>query len=301
MKRTFKEIYESAIADSRIDFPQETLSPEVWDKIDGKYTLKSEARDIILNAIKLIKRHKEFNKLIGKTRIVGSICSNQYTDASDIDIHFLIKAIPTNKTIEELNDDLIAYMKEHDKELYKLFIGTHPVTFYFQINEYQDLMSAGVYDIETDEWIVGPNEVALDFDPYVEYADAFPIIGAYIKKIEMVLTKIKYAVEAYDVIYLNDKNDPKLIDIKADIFKEIKKLLNIKKELKIYRRSFSAPTSEEEAEKGRIDKTWARIDAVFKFIDKFGYLRKITFITKLIDNKDEINNNNIRKLKEHLQ
>ena len=301
MKITFKELYESVVNDSRIDFPQETLPLEVWDKTDGKYSLKSDVKDTLLKAVKLIKKNREFNKLIGKTHIVGSICSNQYTTTSDIDIHFTIKAVPANKTIEELNDDLVDYMKDHNKELYTLFIDTHPVTFYFQINEYQDLMSAGVYDIDTEEWIVGPNEVALDFNPYIEYADAFPIVGSYIKKIETILTKINQAIAAYNTVYAEDKKSDKLVEIRTNIFNEIKNLLSIKKELKIYRRSYSAPTSEEEAEKGRIDKNWARIDAVFKFMDKFGYLRKIVLITRLIDNVNEINNNDIEKLKGYLQ
>ena len=287
--KTIKQIYECVINDSRIDFPHEGLTSTVWDKNDKGYILKEEVRDIILKAIKIIKENSEFNDIIYKARIVGSICSNQYTLASDIDIHFLIKRIPKDTGIDELNNELETYCKKNEY-LSKLYIDTHQVNFYFQPNEYQDLMSAGVYDIDSDEWLIGPTEVPLDFNPYDEFSDAFPIVGKYIKKIENVLNRIKIAIDLYEIDQSELHN--------RNIVKEISNLKAIKKELKHYRHSFSKPTTAEEAKEYRDDKEWQRIDAVFKFMDKFGYLRKITLINNLIeDDSNEINKDKIEKLK----
>jgi len=272
---TLFKIFESVIADSRIDFPQETLSSDVWTKNkNGCYILKEDVKKIILDAIAEIEKNPSFN-IIHNARIVGSICSNQYTVASDIDIHFIMKTVPNNMKTDEINGALSKYILSN-KKLNGLFISTHPVQFYFQMNEYQDLMSAGVYDIKNDEWIIGPSEVDLDFNPYEEFVDAFPVVGEYIKKIEDILNTISCLIH----------DSPDKID---KIKKELDSLIAIKHELKEYRRSFSAPTNKEEAALYREDKEWQKIDAVFKFIDKFGYLRKITKIENLIKKEKIIN------------
>lgn len=291
MKQTLKKIYESVINDSRIDFPVDGLSTSVWDKSGDKYILKEEVRDIILKAINIISENKEYADIISSARIVGSICSNQYTLASDIDVHFLIKDIAKNIDINDLNNSLKTYCDNNDY-LNKLVIDTYPINFYFQPNEYQDLMSAGVYDISTDIWIIGPSIVPLDFNPYDEFKDVFPKVGEYINRIENILNKINNAISLYEI----DQSE----DIILDILKEIKNLKEIKKELKQYRRSFSEPTSAKEAEKQKIDKNWQKVDAVFKFVDKFGYLRKITLINNLVDDNEALNDQDIYKLKELL-
>lgn len=278
-------LFENTINDSRIDFPQENLSTDVWEKSDSKYILKSNVRDVILDAVRLITKEDIFN-IIKDVRIVGSICSNQYTSSSDIDVHFILKTLPKDITVDELNKRLKVFIKENDK-LNNLFIETYKVEFYFQQNEYQDLMSAGVYIIEDDNWLIGPSEVELDFNPYEEFQDAFPIIGEYIKRIEDQVNVIKKLI-----------NDPGDLEILND---EIQSLLDIKKELKEYRASFSSPENEEEAAEYREAKEWHRIDAVFKFIDKFGYLKLITKIEKAVNDKDLINKDIIEELKEILK
>lgn len=280
-----KQIYESIINDSRIDFPQESLSLDVWDKIDGKYILKTSVKESILDLVQAIQKKAIYN-IINDIRIIGSITSNQYTTSSDIDVHFTLKTVPKDITVDDLNKKLKKEFKD------KLFIGTHPVEFYFQENPYQDLMSAGVYNIVKDEWVVGPTEVDLDFNPYEEFESAFPIIEDYCKRIDIIFGKINRNIENY----LN-KEDILFSEL---ILREIKKLLAIKLELKEFRRSFSAPKSKEEAEIAREDKEWHKIDAVFKFVDKYGYLKKITLIENLIINNNKINKDIIIKIKEIL-
>lgn len=290
--KSFSQLYklaiESTVSDSRIDFPQEYLSNEVWDRKDGKYILKDDVKEVILDAVRKITKNTIFN-IIKDIRIVGSICSNQYTSSSDIDVHFTIKTLPKDISIDELNKKLKEYIKE-DKDLNELFIVTHPIEFYFQQNEYQDLMSAGVYDINIDEWIAGPSDVELDFNPYDEYKNAFPIIGEYVKRIEQNLDFLKDLLNKPVNKFLLEKEYFNVIK------KQIQKILNIKIELRDYRRSFSSPESVKDAQIKREDKEWHKIDAVFKFIDKFGYLKKITLLEKLIIDK-ELTNDLLEEIK----
>lgn len=293
--KSFSQLYilatESIINDSRIDFPQESLSNDVWDKKSNNYVLKDDVKGIILDAIRIITKNAIFN-IIKDIRIVGSICSNQYTSSSDIDVHFILKTLPKDISVDELNKKLKGFIKEK-KDLNKLFIETHPVEFYFQQNEYQDLMSAGVYDINKDEWIVGPLEVELDFNPYDEYKEAFPIIGEYVKRIEENFVFLKDLLNKPIDRFLTKK------EVIHTFKKQIQKILDIKHELRDYRRSFSSPTSIEDAKKKREDKEWHKIDAVFKFIDKFGYLKKISLIEKITKDRD-INDKVMKDIKEIL-
>jgi hypothetical protein len=286
MKKSIKQIYESIILDSRIDFPREALCENIWDKRGDKYILKMAVKEVILDAAGMIQKPPIFN-IINDIRIVGSICSNQYTLTSDIDVHFTLTKQLKQQSSDELNKKLRDFIKSN-KNLKELCIDTHPVEFYFQYNEYQDLMSAGVYNIKDDEWITGPTIVELTFNPYEEYKEAFSVIGEYIKRIEECVSDIKH------VLYEDDKNIKKIISL-------ITPLINIKTELKEYRRSFSSPTNAEEAEKFKADKEWHKIDAVFKFIDKFGYLRKITLVEKILKEFNEYKNVDlVKQLKEIL-
>jgi len=148
-------------------------------------------------------------------------------------------------------------------------------------------MSAGVYEVEQNEWIVEPTIVPLDFNPYDEFKDAFPVIGKYVKEIEECLNSIK-------TLIVDEKAKLSSLELK----KHIKRLLEIKLELKEYRRSFSSPKNAEEAELYRQDKEWHKIDAVFKFIDKFGYLRKITLIEKIVKDDQLTDEQVIEKIKD---
>jgi len=280
-----KRIYESVVNDSRIDFPQETLCLEVWEQKADSYILRHEVREQILDIIKTLREQPIFN-IIGNIRIIGSICSNQYTAFSDIDVHLLPTNIKKDMSSDELNKKLTEFINSKiDKD--KLMIETHPLQFYFQYNEYQDLMSAGVYEVEQNEWIVEPTIVPLDFNPYDEFKDAFPVIGKYVKEIEECLNSIKTSIASEKVKISS-----------TEFKKHIKRLLEIKLELKEYRRSFSSPKNAEEAELYRQDKEWHQIDAVFKFIDKFGYLRKITLIKKIVKDDQLTDEQVIEKIKD---
>ena len=73
--------------ESSIDYPvSEGLCPEIWNRAeDGKYIFNPEIKQKALELVdRLLARYKVQARGVN---VVGSICSNQYTDDADVDIH----------------------------------------------------------------------------------------------------------------------------------------------------------------------------------------------------------------------
>ena len=83
-------VSESIKKESTIDYPvSEGLCPEVWDRTESGYVIKE---DIKQKATELVDKLLAHYKVEAKgVDVVGSICSNQYTDDADIDIHILVE------------------------------------------------------------------------------------------------------------------------------------------------------------------------------------------------------------------
>lgn len=83
-------VAESIKKESTIDFPvSEGLCPEVWDRTEYGYVIKE---DIKQKATELVDKLLAHYKVEAKgVNVVGSICSNQYTDDADIDVHILVE------------------------------------------------------------------------------------------------------------------------------------------------------------------------------------------------------------------
>lgn len=83
-------VAESIKKESTIDYPvSEGLCPEVWDRTESGYVIKE---DIKQKATELVDKLLAHYKVEAKgVNVVGSICSNQYTDDADIDVHILVE------------------------------------------------------------------------------------------------------------------------------------------------------------------------------------------------------------------
>lgn len=162
-------VAESIKKESTIDYPvSEGLCPEVWDKAESGYIIKEDVKQKALELVDVLLAHYKV-EAVG-VNVVGSICSNQYTDDADIDVHIQVD-LPS-ETAEKLNN----LRKIESEQLFKdqyLFIGLHPLEFYFQPNIYADMGSCGCYDLMNDKWLSGPQLVDLEFDPYEEYEQSW--------------------------------------------------------------------------------------------------------------------------------
>lgn len=128
--------------ESVLDTPRNDLDPTVWKKENGVYNLTEEASCKIMSIASWVMVKTGINNF--SLHIAGSITSNQYSDKSDIDLHFCISNLD-EITVDELNKEI---RKDFDDEIVDdlKYIGTHKVELYFQINPFQDMMSIGCYD-----------------------------------------------------------------------------------------------------------------------------------------------------------
>ena len=150
-------VMESIKKESSIDYPvSEGLCPEIWDEVEqGKFLIKPEIKQRALELVDILlaKYHVEAKGV----NVVGSICSNQYTDDGDVDIHIQVD-LPED-VAEKLNNLRKKTQEQVLGDESNLMVGdskTHPLEFYFQHNIYADMGSCGCYDLMNDEWLSGP-------------------------------------------------------------------------------------------------------------------------------------------------
>lgn len=284
IKKYFKE--------SVIDFPQNTLCPDIWyqgfslDGMTKEWQLQPEVIAIINNICSQLEARLDLKDY--KLNITGSITSNQYTDNTDIDLHFICPEFKKNyKTV----DDAIKAIRNEFKNVNPQKIKNHPIEVYYQASEFQDYMSIGCYNFTDKEWIVGPELIDSKFNPYSEYYQSIQRLA------KPIVSDIRNQIlETYEkaVICYKTSNDLKskiykksVEDFKKMIFSSKKLYLKIRKMRKVY----NDPKSKEEALKNRDSKKWHVADATFKLFDKYGYLqilREFVLISELLENsKDE--------------
>lgn len=162
----------SSLSESSIDFPKDSLCPEVWQRAVGPdglhetWLLTGEAEAAVLAFVQAALAKTGFQKP-SSIHIVGSIASTQWTETCDVDVH-LVGIAPAGEASDEASKKLRAAARELEASAFKTEIGKHPLELYAQGNQFQDLMSAGCYDVEERKWLVGPDIVDPDFNPYSE-------------------------------------------------------------------------------------------------------------------------------------
>ncbi len=162
--------------ESIIDYPMAGLSKSVWTDEDGEYRLRGDVKRKILNTLgmykeaNLVDMDNSDERGIEEIHIVGSICTNQYTEDTDIDVHIVVGPDSMDFEDEQFQEDVHDWFKEEGNIQY---IDNHPIEVYIQFNPNQELLSDGVYNLITDEWIKGPKIVPQDYDPYDDFSDLF--------------------------------------------------------------------------------------------------------------------------------
>lgn len=74
--------------ESVLDHPVEDLDPIVWTKVGDSYELTEEAERKIDSVVKWVMENTGISSL--DLHIAGSITSNQFSEKSDVDLHFCI-------------------------------------------------------------------------------------------------------------------------------------------------------------------------------------------------------------------
>lgn len=139
----------------------DTLNQKLWDKD----SLKPEVREKLLL---IANKWKAYAKIpdegVHDVVITGGNVNYNYTDKSDVDIHFLID--PYHLPIKDL-DILQDYMKAK-KDLWAkshdITIYGYPVELYAQDVNQEIPASQGVYSILNDKWVIKPKNLHLNFN-----------------------------------------------------------------------------------------------------------------------------------------
>lgn len=271
--------------ESVLDTPKQKLDETMWVLNNGSYTPTPEATEKINSVIEWVMIKTGINSF--KVHITGSITSNQYSDDSDIDLHFISETF-TDEMVEDLNKNIRELFQTEYKTVNDVNIGTHEIEIYFQINEFQDMMSIGCYDFINKEWIVGPEFLSTNFDPYSEYYnDDMKYINSIIDDIRNVI------LEVYELlIVINNSNDEEFKSYEFNqLIDKLAKAANIFTSAREFRKVYSTPTSKEDALSKRSSRKWKIADSAFKLLDKFGYLAILRDMTSSWESIQDNNSN----------
>jgi len=281
--------------ESSIDYPvSEGLCPEIWDtSVDGKWVVKPEVKQRALELVDVLlaKYHVEAKGV----NIVGSICSNQYTDDGDVDIHIQVD-LP-EEVAEKLNN---LRKKTQDQVLagQDIMVGaskTHPLEFYFQQNIYSDMGSCGCYDLMNDTWLSGPQLVDLEFDPYEEYEESWEEAFEFGSRAQTALFELHKNLYKWNAILEQSSNkdiykDGQLMSVvsrrleeaKDEILESMNVVAALKDEMvQVRRRAGLKPKDEKEAEEMRVNKEWLAANSTFKFLQRLNVLDQVWLAAEL--------------------
>lgn len=305
--------------DSMVDFPRPDLDLSVWNKTDshtsdgipGAYTLKPDVKKKILDTL---SKYPDVDLLIiassggehkEEIHVIGSICTNQYVDDSDIDIHIVVSPDSEGFNDGDFQDAVNDWFKEESN---KQFIGKHPIEVYLQFNPNQELMADGVYRLMTGEWLKGPKIVPANYNPYEDFAHVFDDLRPIVQGVDVMLGELKRDVIDYETIKSAITKLPKKErgDLKAaleakleEIEQDIQGLYKKRKDLAKSRELASQPKTPEEALKSaELTKEWRDKNAAFKFVARYQYMRVIKELESLLDDENgELTGSDVKKVK----
>lgn len=256
------------MSESVIDQPQTSLDKSVWQQLpDGRIVLQDDAKTKILGALKWLVSN--YNVDFYAVHLIGSITSNSYTADSDIDIH--VCSMTLSEDEESFNKRMKAdywenYYPTHESEL---MIGTHPIELYVQKNEFKNMASVGCFDILADEWLVGPQYLDPQFDPYKEY------YNDDMKSIQFLIDDVRSTIlEVYELatVILNSKDQTFINQTTVDLQTKLAAAAELFSLIRQSRSVIENPTSKEDALSKRASRKWKIADSTFKLLGKFGYI-----------------------------
>lgn len=242
--------------------------------------------------------------------VVGSICSNQYTDDADIDVHIQVD-LP-----QQVADKLNNLRKMEQDSIFKddyLFFGLHPLEFYFQPNIYSDMGSCGCYDLMNDKWLSGPLLVDLEYDPYEDYEESWNEAFEFGKRAQAALFELNKNIYKYTAILEQASNrdiysDESLMSLigrrleatKEDILDSMRVVSELKEEMiQVRRRAGMNPKNPQEAEEMRTNREWLTANSTFKFLQRLNVINSCWFISEVyraVQNGDMEIDNAIQEL-----
>lgn len=284
------------ITESSIDYPMSDLDLNVWQKIGKEYKLKDDVKKKILSFISTYPSH-DLRKEAEKISIVGSIGSNQYRQDTDIDVHIVPRKDSELWDNKEVQKDVKDWSRNTEVHIFK-----HPIEIYIQSDPEQDKASIANYDIISDRWIIGPNIVSQDYDPYEDFKDLFDEIRDLSGESDLKIGELKRDVIDFKIMqqaFKNMSGETRVVLLKqiSNKLKELEGTINDlysdRKEWIDLRHSASPTDAKSDAEDVR---NWRDANAIFKFMDRYKYLKIIDELHKLVRDDGLLSHDEIDKI-----
>lgn len=291
--------------ESRIDFPvSDGLCPDLWDKTsDGKWKVRPSIRRRLLDEVDRIGRRMHVK--VTSVRIIGSICTNLYGDTTDIDVHLGIdRKFADDDAAYAFNNRLWSFYDDNEVKVKK-----HPVQFFIQHNFFRDLASVGVYALDRERWVRGPQIYPATYNPFDELKGAMPVVNRLVDRFSKDWGRLESAVRNYIVCRQaeDSKYSRKSVvarskhELSDAIKKACKDIISLKEEVQAARRSASSDiNSFKDAKKFRDSKAWHNADAVAKYMDRYGYLSKCSSVKEIVGDGLRVSDSTVYDLAELL-
>lgn len=279
---------------SVLDIQRQELPPDVWDKDNGKYTLKESYRYTIMHRAYSFMRkalNVENVTFIKGIYLVSSIGTYFYSDTTDIDVKIVLDldalhtAKPGLKHISEeiLFEYLVSKMRETSSMTNPMQGSERPFDWYVyelaKFMDYRDRKSPrfdSIYDVQEAKWYKFTPKIS-DLGDTEIFRYAADLAKDILEGLDTKLGKLRrYAIDYdYFLSYLRAIN-PNSIDVKKELEETISNIENIMGQI-----------SEEKSEYGDL-----RRDAFDeeKVVDKY---------SKLYNSVNFSNDNLMRKILEH--
>ena len=268
--------------ESSLDKPKEGLDKAVWTD-DQPPVLTPQAQAVVDQVVAHAVATFKIPQF--KLHIIGSITSNQWTDTTDIDLHFYCPTFNKDKA-DEFNKLFRAWFKNvYVAGGYVAKIAEHPIELYMQPNEVQDYMSVGCYDVLEKRWEVGPELAPLDYNPIASWWDIdMKAVEDLVAQMRDVIFKCYESAKALLQINVADQS---FDTVAQTLFKNVQIAAQLLKDAKEARKIASEPKTKEQALALRNSKEWKISDTSFKLLDKYGYLAVLKTCSDLKDRFQE--------------
>jgi len=318
-----KQISFRDIIGSIINYPQESLPENIWDKRDNFFILKPKVKNLIQKYAKEIMDNFKNGSLWFKGLFLGSsIASQFYNEETDIDVKIFIDIEKFKKYNPQFfhynNEDFVKETKDIIDEIVQIRnfkLDTHPFEFIFidfRISTDKEFIGHfdSLYDVDNDYWIKKPKLVDIytyDRDKVVEEGERLALKWA--TQWDLDLGKIKRHVKEFDLVnnYINGIKEGnkkqqlknKLENLLKLTEKEIDKLHDEKKIVTNQRHRVYIDYQDD------IEKYYGMINAhpeviQLKYLAYWGYLKIIKELSK-ITKEEDLNKNNIENVKKVIE
>lgn len=229
---------------------KDSLSIELFNKIDDSFKLKTDIREKLLEITNSFLDFIKIDFFIFDVHLTGSLANYNWSKYSDVDIHIIydinefISNDKESKIYQEIIDEFFQSKKKYWNLTRNIKIKGYDVELYVQdIN--QKFLSTGVYSVLNDEWIIEPKKLKTPFS---------------IDEKKILQKSNEYAKQIDSLINSSDK----------DIIKQID---NIKTKLKKFRQSGLEHGGEFSYE-----------NLTFKLLRRNGYIEKLMSLrSKVLD------------------